>query len=127
MVFIITVYGIDLGNHSNWSNLLYHRMCLSLYVQLLWPLGFPLRVIVGMPLWSARAVALAIVNMLIAADVSGMSVFAAFLAWRFQEPAVVFDMSIMLTVSAVLAGLLTVRLVADVGLQIQLVGGALSQ
>jgi hypothetical protein len=65
--------------------------------------------------------------MLIAADVGGMPVFATFLTWQFQEPAVIFDMSITLTVSAALAGLMTVRLVADVGLQIQLVRGALSQ
>jgi hypothetical protein len=127
MVFVITVYGIDLGNCSNWSNLLYHCMHLSLYVQLLWPLGFLLRVIVGISLWSARAVALAIVDVLIVADIGSMPIFAAFLAWQFQEPAVIFYMSIMLTVSAALAGLLTVRLVTNAGLQIWLVRGALSQ
>jgi hypothetical protein len=103
MVFIIAVYRIDLGNHSNQSNLLYHCMHLSLYMQLLWPLGFPLRVIVSIPLQSARAVALVIVDMLIAADISGMPVFATFLTWWFQEPAVIFYVSITLTVSAVSA------------------------
>jgi hypothetical protein len=102
-------------------------MCLSLYTWLLWPLGFPLRVIVGIPLWLARAVALVIVNMLIAVDIGGMPIFATFLAQQFQEPAVVFYMFITLTVSAALAGLLTVRLVTDAGLQIWLVRGALSQ
>jgi hypothetical protein len=102
-------------------------MHLFLYMQLLWPLRFPLRVIVGISLQSARAVALVIVNMLIAADIGSMPIFAAFLAWRFQEPAVIFYVSVTLTVSAALAGLLTVRLVTDVGLQIWLVRGALSQ
>jgi hypothetical protein len=102
-------------------------MHLSLYVWLLQPLGFPLRVIVGIPLWSARSVALAIVNVLIAADISGMPIFAAFLTWQFQEPAVVFYVSIMLTVSAALAGLLTTRLINNAGLQIGLVRGALSK
>jgi hypothetical protein len=78
MVFIIAVYRIDLSNHSNQSNLLYHCMCLSLYMWLLQPFGFPLRVIVGISLWSARAVALVIVDMLIVADVGGMPIFATF-------------------------------------------------
>jgi hypothetical protein len=83
--------------------------------------------VTSIPLWLARAIALAIVNVLIAADISGMPIFATFLAWQFQEPAVIFDMSITLTVSAALVGLLTIRLVADAGLQIWLVRGALSQ
>jgi hypothetical protein len=127
MVFIITVYGIDLSNCSNQSNLLCHCMCLSLYVWLLQPLGFPLRVIVGMFLWFARAIALVIVNVFIVADISGMSIFATFLAPQFQKPAVIFYMSITLTVSAALTGLLTARLIANAGLQLGLAGGALSK
>jgi hypothetical protein len=102
-------------------------MGLSLFAWLLQPLGFPLRVIVSISLWSARAVTLVIVNMLIVADIGGMPMFATFLTLQFQESAVIFYVSVTLIVSAALAGLLTARLITNVGLQIGLAGGALSK
>jgi hypothetical protein len=66
------------------------------------------------------------INELIVADVSAMPIFVAFLTPWFQEPAVIFYVSITLTVSAALAGLLTARLIANVRLQCGLAGGALS-
>jgi hypothetical protein len=101
-------------------------MCLSLYMQLLQPLGSFLRVIISPSFQFARAVTLVKINKLIAADVGAMPIFVAFLTSWFQEPAVIFYMFIMLTVSAVLAGLLTARLIADAGLWCGLARGALS-
>jgi hypothetical protein len=66
------------------------------------------------------------VDKLITVDIGAMLIFATFLALQFEEPAIVFYVSIMLTVSVVLARLLTARLITNVGLQHGLAGGALS-